>query len=350
LLDPRAAAALLRHKGAAALQPRFPLFPYAEPKRTFDVFGETISAEELRAITGQGQGQGQAPLQMGAGALFAGINSTANGSNTATRNGAVAPHPSVDAPGVTDGSMSDIPGGSSESDPTTVPHKLVVRTIDVPLLCSVLYLDLEGRSDGRSLRTTIKDLSPRKLVLLSGSAAAKASLRAHCLSSQLCAEVLAPASRESVSVSSETALYRVALRDSFLQSLNFVTVRTAGRGALDGLAEEEGTVQVAYAQGAVAMHFDKGASLPVLTAAPLEHASQGSAHAALFLGHLQPLELAQALVAGGVTVELVGGVCVCSGGMVNVRKVSPTSIRIQGALCEEYFRIRDILYEQYEIV
>lgn len=51
-----------------------------------------------------------------------------------------------------------------------------------------------------------------------------------------------------------------------------------------------------------------------------------------------------------VQCELVGGVVVCMGGMVNVHKVNEVQISIQGALCEEYFRIRELLYQQYQIV
>jgi hypothetical protein len=42
-------SAARRHQAAQL----FPLFPYAEPKRSYDVWGETLTEEEVRMLTGQ---------------------------------------------------------------------------------------------------------------------------------------------------------------------------------------------------------------------------------------------------------------------------------------------------------
>lgn len=51
-----------------------------------------------------------------------------------------------------------------------------------------------------------------------------------------------------------------------------------------------------------------------------------------------------------VQCEFHNGILVCCNGAVNIRRESATQISIRGALCEEYFRIRSMLYRQYEIV
>jgi cleavage and polyadenylation specificity factor subunit 2 len=337
------AAARARRLQQQLRGPSFPLFPYSEPKRSFDIFGEVLSADEVRVITGQ---------QQNASALLPSAATSARASAAA----AAAAIAAATAAAAQSNSMSDGPGASMDG-PSQVPHKIVVETVHLPLRCGVVYLDLEGRSDGRSLRTTIKDLQPRKLVLLSGTPAAKKALKDHCMSAGVCGEVLTPASNESVAVAaaeSGAGLFRVSIKESFLNSLHFVS---AGADPSAGIASGApgSDVQVAYAEGAVALLFQQGANLPVLTHVSEvadAHAKKGvaAAHPAIFLGNLQPLELQQQLLAGGVQCELVSGVCVCSGGLVNVRKLSPTQIRIEGALSEDYFRIRDILYQQYEIV
>jgi cleavage and polyadenylation specificity factor subunit 2 len=125
-------------------------------------------------------------------------------------------------------------------------------------------------------------------------------------------------------------LFQVTIKDAFFHTLNFVP------------ANEE--YEVAYVQGAIKLNFQQ-ASFPILHSATI---SKG--HPAVLLGEVRPAALQQILQNQGVECELVSGVLVCCNGLVNVRKVSPTQIAIDGALCEEYFRIREILYGQYEIV
>ncbi len=44
-----------------------------------------------------------------------------------------------------------------------------------------------------------------------------------------------------------------------------------------------------------------------------------------------------------------GGVLVCGGGVVILRKVG-NKIGIEGALCDEYFKIRSLLYGKFQIL
>lgn len=191
------------------------------------------------------------------------------------------------------------------------------------------YLNFEGRSDGRSIRTVLRDVAPRRLVLLSGSDAAKQSLKEHLLTADVCNDVLLPRSGDTVAVTTAAPVYRVQLRDALFHSLRFVPV------------DED--MEVAYVEGSV-RHNPQQPNLPLLQA-PLE--AQG--HPAVFLGQVRPTDLLQLLHSEGIQCEAVGGVLVCSGGAVLVSKRNDVQIEIQGALCDEYYRIRDLLYSQYQI-
>ena len=72
--------------------------------------------------------------------------------------------------------------------------------------------------------------------------------------------------------------------------------------------------------------------------------------AQLFLGDVKLADIKRALNQEAIHAEFVGGVLVCCEGYVNIRKVTATLISISGSLCEDYFRIRDILYNQYEVL
>jgi len=56
------------------------------------------------------------------------------------------------------------------------------------------------------------------------------------------------------------------------------------------------------------------------------------------------------LIRNGIDAEFVGGTLVCHDGLVNIRKASDTAIAIRGALSEQYFRIRELLYGHFQIV
>ena len=143
----RAAAA------AAAAQQVFPLFPYAEPKRSFDVWGETLTDEERRIISGLPATT--APLLSGPS-----FHLLHGGGGAGKADAMMSDAPSsLLAMG---GGADDANGaGAGELD---TPQKSVLTTLHLPLQCAVQYLDFEGRSDGRSIKTVIKDVQPRKLV------------------------------------------------------------------------------------------------------------------------------------------------------------------------------------------
>ena len=91
----------------------------------------------------------------------------------------------------------------------------------------------------------------------------------------------------------------------------------------------------------------KESPIPMLEA-PSSTAVAG--HSSVFLGQLKFSDLRKVLNANGVPAEFYGGILVCCNGAVNIRKVSPTQIQIKGSLCEDYFRIRRVLYGRYEII
>jgi len=310
----------------AKIQPQlYPLFPYTEsrPKAVIDLWGEGLSADELRAITGASASGGGSGSKHGngVGGGSSGYGVRMLGSDGRGRSDAIKSEND-------DVGMNDVPMNGEKEE--TAPYKTIDETVTLPLACSVQYIDFEGRSDGRSIKTVIKDVLPRKLIILTGSTEAKEHLRQHCMKNKICKEVLLPASNELVSVARDARVYRFQLKDSLLSSLQFVP-----------LSED---LEVAYAEAQVKTNPAQ-AHLPLL-----QQATTTKGHPAVFLGQIKPSELQQIVQSEGIECELVGGVLVCCGGMVNVRKVSATQISIQGALCDEYYRIRDVLYEQFQIV
>ena len=68
------------------------------------------------------------------------------------------------------------------------------------------------------------------------------------------------------------------------------------------------------------------------------------------VGDLKLSALAKQLVAADIECSFAdGGVLKCCGGKVMVQKVSKDApIEVHGALCEEYYKVREILYAQFD--
>jgi cleavage and polyadenylation specificity factor subunit 2 len=45
-----------------------------------------------------------------------------------------------------------------------------------------------------------------------------------------------------------------------------------------------------------------------------------------------------------------GGVLFCAGGLVSLRRHDSGRVTVEGCLCDEFYQVRDLLYEQYAIV
>lgn len=79
-----------------------------------------------------------------------------------------------------------------------------------------------------------------------------------------------------------------------------------------------------------------------------------SQQVALFCPYVRPfrphnLETTQSLELAGITVKFLAGTLLCEGG-VTVRVGDGGKMDLEGPLCEAYFRVREIVYQQYTVV
>lgn len=92
--------------------------------------------------------------------------------------------------------------------------------------CTIGFINYEGRADSKSLQSTIQTILPRKLVLLNGEDDVKQSMKEW--SSKNAPEitaVLTPAVDEKVEITTDTNIFKIKLKDSFLNSIKLSQVR-----------------------------------------------------------------------------------------------------------------------------
>jgi len=220
-------------------------------------------------------------------------------------------------------------GQPSKAEPPQ-PRKAVWQNMTVDIKCAIKYIDFEGRSDGKSIRTILSHVAPRKLILIRGAPEATRSLKEYA-EKNICPEVFAPKAGQLVDITSETNIYRVTLKDSLTEKLNFVKV---------------GEYELAYADGEIALNY-KESSLPIVQPAASEKVK---GHPAVFLGDVKFSDLKLLLNQANIEADFANGELICAGGAVNIKRVSKNQIQIQGSLCGEYYRIRSILYGQYQFL
>ncbi|CAI0552561.1 unnamed protein product [Linum tenue] len=221
----------------------------------------------------------------------------------------------------------------------TKPSKVVSNELTVQVKCSLIYIDFEGRSDGRSIKSIIARVAPLKLVLVHGSAEATEHLKQHCLK-HVCAHVYAPQIEETVDVTSDLCAYKVQLAEQLMSNVLFKKLGEYEVAWIDAVA------------GKTENH-DMLSLLPTVSTPPPPHKS-------VLVGDLKMADLKQFLASKGVQVEFAGGGALRCGEYVTLRKVGVAGqkgggsgiqqIVIEGPLCEDYYKIREYLYSQFYLL
>ncbi|KAK9147507.1 hypothetical protein Scep_006264 [Stephania cephalantha] len=204
----------------------------------------------------------------------------------------------------------------------------------VQVKCSLVYMDFEGRSDGRSIKSILAHVAPLKLVLVHGSAEATEHLKQHCLK-LVCSQVYAPQIGETIDVTSDLCAYKVQLSEGLMSNVLF---------------KKLGDYEIAWVDAEVGKTESGMLSLLPLSTQPPPHKS-------VLVGDLKLADFKQFLASKGIQVEFAGGALRC-GEYVTLRKIGDATqkgtgsqqVVIEGPLSEEYYKIRDYLYSQFYLL
>uniref|UniRef100_A0A9L0SUN8 Cleavage and polyadenylation specificity factor subunit 2 n=1 Tax=Equus caballus TaxID=9796 RepID=A0A9L0SUN8_HORSE len=271
-----------------------------------------------------------------------------------------------------------------DQDLSDVPTKCISTTESIEIKARVTYIDYEGRSDGDSIKKIINQMKPRQLIIVHGPPEASQDLAECCRAfGGKDIKVYMPKLHETVDATSETHIYQVRLKDSLVSSLQFCKAKDAELAWIDGVLDmrvskvdtgvilEEGELKddgedsemqvdapsdssVLAQQKAMKSLFgddekDTGEESEIIpTLEPLPpHEVPG--HQSVFMNEPRLSDFKQVLLREGIQAEFVGGVLVCNN-QVAVRRTETGRIGLEGCLCQDFYRIRDLLYEQYAIV
>ena len=244
-----------------------------------------------------------------------------------------------------DADDDDDAGGPSKRQ-RMIPTKIVRTTIELQVVCKVVYIDVEGRADARSLRGILSNLAPRRVVVLPSGTSAIEQLRKHvgadaCFAPNLC---------ECERVTLDTRVLHVRLDDALFRGLHFETV-----GKRYEVARVRGLLDRADAAAGSAMLREPQASEPDALSTGHHDPGTTGQEAPLWLseGELHLTALKKALTEAGFKTDFRGGV---KGGLlicndrITITKPEGHSVVVDGPLCEDFYRVREAVANQFQLI
>ena len=189
-------------QGRADSQPasKYRMFPFFERRRKMDGYGEFIDIEGWKT-------RNKAPEEIEAAALAAAEGSAAEADALGKRKRA-----------------QEVADEAARAEP---PHKFIVEEVVVTIGCKVLVVDMEGKADGRALRSILPLIEPKRLVLVNGNEEATQDLASALQSATIAPkDILTPEVGQVTKISDVTKSFSVRLDDSLMTALALRKVRT----------------------------------------------------------------------------------------------------------------------------
>lgn len=279
------------------------MFPYVERRRRFDDYGEILNIDHFT------RGQPQEP---------------ANGVNG----------PDASAMQV-DGLVLDEP----EEREDDVPKEYEVREVEMQLTCKLRYIDFEGINDGRSIKTIVPQVNPRKLVLIHGSPEATKDLADTCQAiTAMTREIYTPSVGQTIQVSQGASAYSIKLTDALVSTLKFSKYEDYSLALVTGRVS-----------------FSNDSSVPFLDVVTAADTTQSKtdliSRGPLFIGDVRLTELKNLLTQQGIETEFQGdGVLVCDNQVAVRKNERGGQLLIEGNIGRTYRKVRQLIYSQHAIL
>lgn len=238
--------------------------------------------------------------------------------------------------------------------PIEKPTKCTLYRKIIDIKAQVQFIDFEGRSDGESLMKILSQLRPRRVVVVRGSESSSQLVANHC-EQNIGSKVFTPHRGEVIDATTETHIYQVRLTEALVSELEFQKGKDADIAWINGKINIRNKVveNVTGAPGLTAMEedyveiTDDGSRIIALDPLPADDIPP---HDFIFMNEIKLTDLKQILNKNNIQSEISGGMLLCCNGTIAIKKIDTGKVTIEGCLSEDYYTVRELLYEQYAIV
>ncbi|KAF9076851.1 beta-lactamase-like protein [Rhodocollybia butyracea] len=242
------------------------------------------------------------------------------------------------------------------------PSKFVTSKVEVQMTCRLLFVDLEGLSDGRAIKTIVPQISPRKMVIVHASDDATSTLIESCANIRaMTKDIHAPRIGESVQIGQQISSFSISISDELLSSMKMSRFEDNEVGFVTGRVVASASSIIPILEPVSVSVLPK----PVAAPAGMEDAPRllgsrppATLPSSTMIGELKLTSLKARLTAIGVQAELVGeGVLICGGGVrseneetVAVRKMGAGRVELEGNVSDVYYLVRKEIYALHALV
>lgn len=236
--------------------------------------------------------------------------------------------------------------------PIEKPTKCINSRKIIDIKAQVQYIDFEGRSDGESLMKILSQLRPRRVVVVRGNESSSQMVATHC-EQNIGSKVFMPHKGEIVDATTESSIYQLRLTEALVSDLEFQKGKDAEIAWINGQITVRSKL-VDNVPGQTPMEEDDhveitGEDNRILALDPLP-SDKIPPHDFVFLNELKLAAFKEILMKNNIQSEISGGMLLCFNGTIAVKRIDTGKVAIEGCLSEEYFRVRELLYDQYAIV
>lgn len=241
-----------------------------------------------------------------------------------------------------DSEMKELPVVKQEhhEDVIEIPSKCITMTRQVQIRANIQYIELEGRCDGESLLRIVTQLKPRALVALRAGPNALKTIRKHCDVEGI-SNVYTPNRGDVIDATTESHIYQVKLTDALMSTLEWRKAGDTELAWLSGVITQKG---VNRGNADALIEESAGDSIPALEPAPVVP------HVASFINELKLSDLRQSLAKHNIPAEFNAGALSCCNGTLAIRRLESGRVALEGVMSEEYYKVRELLYNQFAIV
>lgn len=179
----------------------------------------------------------------------------------------------------------------------------------------------------------------------------------HC-EQNIGSKVFTPHRGETIDATTETHIYQVRLTEALVSELEFQKGKDAEIAWINGkITIRNKVIESASANpsGSAPMEEDDHIEITddgsnrIIALDPIS-ADNIPPHDFVFLNELRLADFRQILMKNNIQSEISGGMLLCCNGTIALKRIDTGKVTIEGCLSEDYYKVRDLLYEQYAIV
>ncbi|KAI6003688.1 beta-lactamase-like protein [Pisolithus albus] len=246
------------------------------------------------------------------------------------------------------------------------PSKFVSSEIEIQLACRLLFVDMEGLSDGRAVKAIVPQVNPRKMVIVHAPTAAARTLIESCGQIRsMTRDIYAPSMGESIQIGQHTNTFSISISDELLSTLKMSRFEDNEVGYVTGRVTNHFSLNIPILEPAGSSVPSEAANARVIVPSDRIFGARVTQPLprSTMIGELKLTALKARLASIGVPAELIGeGVLVCGAGArrdqtsnnidetVAVRKTGRGKVELEGNVSDVYYIVRKEIYGLHALI